>query len=46
VVVFNTEGGLLLVDGYHRLAAARRLGRTTLQLQTLDSAVETRTRFR
>jgi hypothetical protein len=33
VVVFDTERGLLLVDGYHRLAAARRLGRTTLNVE-------------
>jgi hypothetical protein len=26
VVVFETEDGLLLVDGYHRIAAAQRLG--------------------
>jgi ParB-like chromosome segregation protein Spo0J len=26
VVVFGTEDGLLLVDGYHRIAAAQRLG--------------------
>ena len=33
VVVFDTEEGLLLVDGYHRLAAARRLGRRTLTVE-------------
>jgi len=30
VVVFKTERGLLLVDGYHRVAAAQALGRTTV----------------
>jgi hypothetical protein len=30
VVVFDTEEGLLLADGYHRLAAAVQLGRATL----------------
>jgi hypothetical protein len=30
VVVFQTEDGLLLVDGYHRLAAARLRGVTTV----------------
>jgi hypothetical protein len=33
VVVFDTEEGFLLVDGYHRLAAARRLGRPTLNVE-------------
>jgi hypothetical protein len=33
VVVFDTEAGLLLVDGYHRLAAARRLGRATIDVE-------------
>ena len=28
VVVFELGKGLLLVDGYHRVEAARRLGRT------------------
>jgi len=30
VVVFQTEDGLLLVDGYHRVAAARMRGATTV----------------
>jgi ParB/Sulfiredoxin domain len=33
VVVFNTPQGLLLADGYHRLAAARRLGRKTVEAE-------------
>ena len=31
VVVFETSEGLLLVDGYHRVAAARRLGLETVE---------------
>jgi ParB-like chromosome segregation protein Spo0J len=31
VVVFETERGLLLVDGFHRVEAARREGRTTIE---------------
>jgi hypothetical protein len=33
VVVFDTEAGLLLADGYHRLAAAVQLGRATLPVE-------------
>jgi hypothetical protein len=34
VAVFDTpEGGLLLVDGYHRLAAARRCGLETVEAE-------------
>jgi hypothetical protein len=33
VVVFETDDGLLLVDGYHRVEAARRLGRTAVRAQ-------------
>jgi hypothetical protein len=31
VVVFDTEEGLLLADGYHRVAAARRRGREMIE---------------
>jgi hypothetical protein len=31
VVVFRTGDGLILADGYHRLAAAVRLGRRTVR---------------
>jgi len=31
VVVFETEDGLLLADGYHRIAAAVREGRATIE---------------
>jgi ParB-like chromosome segregation protein Spo0J len=30
VVVFQTDEGLLLVDGYHRVAAAKARGRSTI----------------
>lgn len=33
VVVFDTQEGLLLVDGYHRVAAARRLGLETVEAE-------------
>ena len=33
VVVFDTEEGLLLADGYHRVAAARRRGRETVEAE-------------
>jgi len=31
VTVFDTDDGLLMADGYHRLEAARRLRRTTVR---------------
>ena len=33
VVVFDTPEGLLLVDGYHRLAAARRCGLESIEAE-------------
>jgi ParB-like chromosome segregation protein Spo0J len=33
VVVFETEDGLLLADGYHRVAAALREGRETIEAE-------------
>jgi ParB-like chromosome segregation protein Spo0J len=33
VVVFDTGEGLLLVDGYHRVAAARRRGLETVEAE-------------
>ena len=33
VVVFDTKEGLLLADGYHRLAAARRRGQETVEAE-------------
>jgi hypothetical protein len=31
VTVFDSGDGLLLADGYHRVAAAQRVGRTTIR---------------
>jgi len=36
VTVFDTPTGLLLADGYHRLAAARRLGRKTISATVIQ----------
>jgi hypothetical protein len=36
VTVFETPTGLLLADGYHRLAAARRLGRKTITASVIQ----------
>ncbi|MEA5454712.1 ParB/RepB/Spo0J family partition protein [Sinomonas sp. JGH33] len=33
VTVYEIHGRLLLADGYHRLAAAQRLGRTTIRAE-------------
>src|SRR6266511_2393183 len=33
VVVFETEEGLLLADGYHRVAAARKRGLATIKAE-------------
>jgi hypothetical protein len=33
VTVFDVDGTLLLADGYHRVAAAQRLGRTTVRAE-------------
>ena len=33
IVVFDTAEGLLLVDGYHRVAAARRCGLETIEAE-------------
>jgi ParB-like chromosome segregation protein Spo0J len=33
IVVFSTEGGLLVADGYHRLAAARLRGKETVEAE-------------
>lgn len=44
VVVFATEEGLLLADGFHRIAAAERLGRKEVEAEkkagTRDDALE------
>jgi ParB-like chromosome segregation protein Spo0J len=54
VVVFETEDGLLLADGYHRVAAARLSGADTIRADVragsrkdaLDYAVEHASRQR
>ena len=54
VVVFDTEDGLLLADGYHRVAAARLRGAATIGAEirqgnrqdALDYAVEHASRQR
>jgi hypothetical protein len=38
VVVFDTPEGPLLADGHHRLAAARRLGRETVEAEVRASS--------
>jgi hypothetical protein len=45
VTVFRLPGGLLLVDGYHRLAAARRLGRTTVPAEVRTGSETDALRF-
>jgi hypothetical protein len=40
VVVFNLGDGLLLVDGYHRVEAARRLGRRVVQAEVRQGSRE------
>lgn len=38
VTIFRTPQGLLLADGYHRVAAARSLGRTAVQAVVFDGS--------
>jgi hypothetical protein len=45
VVVFELSEGLLLVDGYHRVEAARRLGRTVVRAQVRRGSREDALRF-
>jgi ParB-like chromosome segregation protein Spo0J len=45
VVVFNLGDGLLLVDGYHRVEAARRLGWTVVQAEVQQGSREDALRF-
>jgi ParB-like chromosome segregation protein Spo0J len=45
VVVFNLGDGLLLVDGYHRVEAARRLGWTVVQAKVRQGSREDALRF-
>jgi ParB-like chromosome segregation protein Spo0J len=45
VMVFESDDGLLLVDGYHRMEAARRLGRTVVRAQVRQGSREDALRF-
>jgi hypothetical protein len=45
VTVFQLPEGLLLVDGYHRLAAARRRGRLTVAARLLQGSREDALRY-
>jgi len=36
VVVFNVDGHMLLADGHHRVAAAERLGRSTVKAEVRE----------
>ena len=45
VVVFEIDGGLLLVDGYHRVEAARRLGRTVVRAEVRQGSRQDALRF-
>ena len=38
VVVFDTGEGLLLADGYHRVAAARRRGQATIEAEVRNGS--------
>jgi hypothetical protein len=39
VIAFRTPEGLLLVDGYHRCVAARRLGRATIAVDVREGTL-------
>jgi hypothetical protein len=45
VEVFRLSDGLLLVDGYHRMAAARRLGREVLRAHVMQGTEADALRF-
>jgi hypothetical protein len=45
VVVFDTEDGLLLTDGYHRVAAAQRRGAETIDAEVRDGSREDALRY-
>ncbi|HKU12031.1 MAG TPA: ParB/RepB/Spo0J family partition protein [Sinomonas sp.] len=45
VTVFRIHGHLLLADGYHRLEAARRLGRTEVRADVRDGELSDALRF-
>jgi hypothetical protein len=45
VTVFETPEGPLLVDGYHRVAAARRLGLETVEAEVISGSREDALRY-
>lgn len=45
IVVFETEAGLLLADGYHRLAAARQRGAETIDAELRKGSLEDALRY-
>jgi len=45
VVVFNTPEGLLLVDEYHRVAAARRCGLETVEAEVRNGSRQDALRY-
>ena len=45
VVVFELDDGLLLVDGYHRVEAARRLGRAVVRAEVRQGSRADALRF-
>lgn len=45
VTVFDVDGTLLLADGYHRVAAAQRLGRTTVPAEVRTGRRDDALRF-
>jgi ParB-like nuclease domain len=45
VVVFDTEDGLLLTDGYHRVAAAQQRGKETIDVEVHHGSREDALRY-
>jgi hypothetical protein len=45
VVAFRTERGLLLADGYHRVAAARARGSDTIEAEIRDGSAHDALRY-
>ena len=45
VVAFRTEQGLILVDGYHRVAAAQARGRESIEAEIRDGSAHDALRY-
>jgi hypothetical protein len=45
VVVFETREGLRLVDGFHRVEAARRAGATTIEAEVQEASIRDAVRY-